>query len=233
MTESPFLAFRRCISSRQLSVGRRIVPVLLSALALGIAGPAAWAAPQATSTALTAGPEAPTSGTVMDLTATVTTSPGTVKGGSVTFTDTFNGVSEVLGTVQVQSANGTAGTAILQTEVGGIGVHQFVAVYGGTSTLATSTSTTQSVTFFGPYSSATALAVSGVAGNYTLTGTVSAFGPNLPTGNVTFVDTTTNATLGTAALTTTPATQFTPYTSYPLANLNDGNTGGTNRAGDW
>ncbi|HET6218438.1 MAG TPA: FG-GAP-like repeat-containing protein [Acidobacteriaceae bacterium] len=204
------------------------MPVLLGALALGTAGPAAWAAPQATSTALTAGPEAPTSGTVMDLTATVTTSPGTVKGGSVTFTDTFNGVSEVLGTVQVQSANGTAGTAILETEVGGIGIHQFVAVYGGTSALATSTSATQSVTFYGPYSSATALAVSGVAGNYTLTGTVSAFGPNLPTGNVTFVDTNSNATLGTAALTTTPATQFTPYTSYPLANLNNGNTGGTN-----
>ncbi len=145
----------------------------------------------------------------------------------MTFTDLYNGVSEVLGTVQVQSANGTAGTAILETEVGGIGTHQFTASYGGTSALATSTSAAQSVSFFGPYSSATALAVAGAVGNYTLTGTVSAFGPNLPTGNVSFIDTTSNATLGTASLSTTPATQFTPNRSYPLANLNDGNTGGT------
>jgi hypothetical protein len=223
MTHSPIVAFRRCMTSRQVFLGR-LMPMLLGALALGIAGPAAWGAPQATTTVLTTGPAAPNSGAVITMTATVTTTPGTVTGGLVTFTDLYNGISEVLGAVQVQSANGTA---ILATEVGGIGTHQFAAIYGGTSALATSTSAPQSVPFFGPYSSATALAVGGVAGNYTLTGTVSAFGPNLPTGNVTFIDTTSNATLGTAALSTTPATQFTPYQSYALANLNDNNTGGT------
>ena len=43
----------------------------------------------------------------------------------MTFTDTYNSVTEVLGTVQVQSTNGNPGTAILRTEVGGVGTHQF------------------------------------------------------------------------------------------------------------
>jgi hypothetical protein len=212
------------MTSKQIFFGR-LMPVLLGALALGTAGPAAWAA-QGTTTALTATPANPSSGEVIDMTAKVKTTPGTVTGGSVTFTDTFNGVSEVLGTVQVQSANGTAGTAILETEVGGVGTHTFTATYGGTLALGTSSSTAQ-LTFAGPYLSATALAVSGAAGNYTLTGTVSAFGPNTPTGSVVFTDTTSNANLGTAKLSTTAASQFTPYQSYPFTNLNDGNTGGT------
>jgi len=147
----------------------------------------------------------------------------------VTFTDTYNSVTEVLGTVQVQSGNGTQGTAILATEIGGNGNHNFVANYNGTTTpnRAASTSGTKTLNFAGLYVSATALAVTGTTAPYTLTGTVSAFGPVIPTGSVTFTDTTTSATLGTANLTTTPASQFTPYKSYPLANLNDGNTGGT------
>ncbi len=105
----------------------------------------------------------------------------------------------------------------------------FVATYNGTTTpnRAASTSGTKTLNFAGLYASATALAVTGTTPPYTLTGTVSAFGPVIPTGTVTFTDTTTSATLGTATLTTTPASQFTPFQSYPLANLNDGNTGGT------
>ena len=70
----------------------------------------------------------------------------------------------MLGTVQVQSTNGNPGTAILEVEVGGVGVHQFVANYGGTAVFATSSSSPQSVTFAGPYLTATALASSGTAG---------------------------------------------------------------------
>jgi len=44
------------------------------------------------------------------------------------FRDTFAGADQSLGTVQVQSANGTAGTAILKTEVGGVGAHSIVAI---------------------------------------------------------------------------------------------------------
>jgi hypothetical protein len=239
MTQSPIVALKRYMTSRQLIVGR-LMPVLLGALALGNAG---WAAtpPAATGTALTAttNPSPATSGQVVTLTAKVTiTAGGTPAGGNVTFTDMYdsaNGsgtITEVLGTVQVQSASGTQGTAILATEIGGVGNHNFVAIYNGTPTpapgLAASTSATVGVNFSGPYSSATSLAVTGTAAPYTLTGTVSAFGPKIPTGSVTFTDATSGANLGAANLTSTAASQFTPFTSYPLASLNDGNTGGTN-----
>jgi hypothetical protein len=229
MTHSPIVAFKRYMTSRQVFVGR-LMPVLLGALALGSAGPAAWA--RGTNTALTVAtnPTPPTSGQVVTMTATVTTNGNGADpaGGTVTFTDKYLGVTEVLGTVQVQSANGTQGTAILATEIGGIGNHSFVATFNGTTTpnRDPSTSSTQQLNFTGLYASATSLAVTGTS-PYTLTGTVSAFGPTIPTGSVTFTDTTTSATLGTATLSNTPASQFTPYRSYPLANLNDGNTGGT------
>jgi FG-GAP-like repeat len=231
MTHSPIVAFRRYMTSRQLFVGR-LMPVLLGALALGSAGPAAWARATTTTLTVATNPTPPTSGQVVTMTAKVATTGGgggPVAGGTVTFTDTYNSVTEVLGTVQVQSANGTQGTAILATEIGGNGNHNFVATFNGTTTpnRAASTSATKTLNFAGLYASATALAVTGTTAPYTLTGTVSAFGPTIPTGSVTFTDTTTSATLGTANLTTTPATQFTPYQSYPLANLNDGNTGGT------
>jgi hypothetical protein len=163
------------------------------------------------------------------MTAQVSATESTVAGGTVTFTDTYNSVTEVLGTVQVQSTNGNPGTAVLEVEVGGVGNHQFVASYGGTAVFATSSSSPQSITFAGPYLSATALASSGASPNVTLTGTVSAFGPVTPTGSVTFTDTTTNFVLGTASLNAASLQNgFTPYTLYPIANMNDGDTGSTN-----
>jgi FG-GAP-like repeat len=236
MTHSPIVAFRRYMTSRQVFVGR-LMPVLLGALALGSAGAAALAANTSTTLTVTTNPTPATSGQVVTLTANVTINGnggGTPAGGTVTFTDTYNNgsggnVQEVLGTVQVQSANGTQGTAILATEIGGNGNHHFNATYNGTSTpdLRSSSSGNKNVAFSGLYSSATSLAVTGTGAPYTLTGTVSGFGPKIPTGTVTFTDITTSATLGTATLTSTPASQFTPFQSYPLANLNDGNTGGT------
>ncbi len=235
MTHFPIVALKRYMTSRQVLVGR-LMPVLLGALALGSAGPAAWARATTTTLTVTTNPTPATSGQVVTMTATVRSNGGgngPVAGGTVTFTDTYNGgsgnVTEVLGTVQVQSANGTQGTAILATEIGGNGNHNFVATFNGTTTpnRAASTSATKTLNFAGLYVSATSLAVTGATAPYTLTGTVSAFGPTIPTGTVTFTDTTTSATLGTATLTNTPASQFTPYQSYPLANLNDGNTGGT------
>ncbi len=234
MTHSPIVAFKRYMTSRQLFVGR-LMPVLLGALALGSAGPAAWARGTTTTLTVATTPTPAISGQVVTLTANVAINGffgGTPAGGNVTFTDTFNGVSEVLGTVQVQSANGTQGTAVLATEIGGVGTHSFVATFSGTSAtfpnLKASISATKTLTFIGPYSSATSLAVSGTASPYSLTATVSGFGPNIPTGTVTFRDVTSGTTLGTpVTLTTTAASQFTPFQSYPLANLNDGNTGGT------
>jgi hypothetical protein len=163
------------------------------------------------------------------MTAQVSSVEATVAGGTVTFVDTYNGVSEALGTVQVQSTNGSPGVAILQTEVGGVGNHQFVATYNGTVLFAASSSSPQSVSFNPPYLSATALSRAGIAGSYTLTGAVSAFGPLTPTGSVTFTDTTSNVVLGTATLdAATIQTGFTSSQNYPITNMNDGQTGGTN-----
>ncbi len=226
MTQPTIVAVRRRVTSRQASRGRWL-PVLLSALALVAGGPAAWAS-AATTTSLFTTPQNPSSGSVITMTAQVSAVEFTVAGGTVTFTDTYNGVSEVLGTVQVQSTNGNPGTAILEIEVGGVGVHQFVASYGGTAVFATSASSPQAVTFAGPYLSSTALASTGASPNATLTGTVSAFGPVTPTGSVTFTDTTSNFVLGTAALNTASLQNgFTPFTLYPIANTNNGNTGST------
>jgi hypothetical protein len=225
MTHSTIVAMKRRMTSRQVSFSR-MMPVLLSALAL-VTGPAAWAL-SSTTTSLFTTPDNPSSGAVITMTAQVSSTETTVAGGTVTFVDTYNSVSEVLGTVQVQSTSGSPGTAILQTEVGGVGVHQFVATYNGTSTFATSASTVQSVTFVGPYLSATSL-VSAGTGPYTLTSTVSAFGPSTPSGSVTFTDTTSNFTLGTVPLNAgSLQTGFAPYTNYPITNINNGQTGGTN-----
>ncbi len=226
MSQSTIVALRRRVPSTKVFRGRWM-PVLLSAIALAAGGPAAWAT-AATTTSLFTTPDNPSSGAVITMTAQVSATEFTVAGGTVTFTDTYNSVTEVLGTVQVQSTNGNPGTAILEVAVGGVGVHQFVANYGGTSVFATSLSSPQSVTFSGPYLTSTALSSTGTAGNYTLTGTVSAFGPVTPTGSVTFTDTTSSLTLGTATLnTSTLQTGFTPYTLYPIANMNNGQTGST------
>ena len=228
MTHFPIVALRRRLNPRQISLGR-LVPVLLSALALVTAAPAAWALTSTTTSLLTA-PDNPNSGAVITLTAQVLATEYTVAGGTVSFTDTYNGVSEVLGTVQVQSTNGNAGTAILETEVGGVGTHQFQAIYSGTSFFATSSSSAQSVPFAIPYASATALTTTGTApGPYSFKGTVSAFGPSAPTGTVTFTDTTSNFVLGSAPL--NPATLqngFTAPTNYPITGMNNGQTGSTN-----
>ena len=224
MMHSATVAIRRRMTSRHVSIGRWM-PVLLSVLALVTGAPAAWAL-TGTTTTLTASPGAATSGAVMTLTADVT-STSSVRGGTVTFFDTYNSVTEVLGTVQVQSHNGR-GKAILRTEVGGVGTHKFQATYGGTSTFQGSSSSLQSVNFAGPYATATALSSTGT-GPYTLIGTVSAFGPVAPTGTVTFTDTTAGQNLGTATL-VPPTTQtgFSSFQTYPIANMDNGNTGGTN-----
>lgn len=227
MKHSAIATFKRRIISKQERRGRWL-PVLLGALALVTAGPVAWAS-TSTTTSLFTTPQNPSSGSVVTMTAQVQSVEFTVAGGTVTFTDLYNGISEVLGTVQVQSTNGNPGTAVLATEVGGVGTHQFTATYNGTALFNTSSSSPQSVNFAAPYLTATALASTGTAPNATLTATVSAFGPSAPTGSVTFTDTTSNFVLGTAPLNAgTLQTGFTSSQDYPIANMNNGQTGGTN-----
>ncbi len=110
----------------------------------------------------------------------------------------------------------TAGTAIYKFRPG-IGSHSYQAVFIGTHSYAKSTSTTPDLAVTGLYPTTTAIAASGLIGNYTLTATVVGAGrPSLsPTGNVSFFDTTNNdASLGTAALgTATPGQTFTTLSS--------------------
>src|ERR1700679_916328 len=98
--------------------------VLLSVLAWVASTSSAWAV-SPTTTSLFITPDAPATGQVITMTAQVSSDEFTVAGGTVTFTDTCNGITETLGTVQVQSLNGAAGAAILKTQVGGVGGHQF------------------------------------------------------------------------------------------------------------
>jgi len=139
--------------------------------------------------------------TVVTLTATVT-NPGAVTAGTVNFcnvnsTDCSPG-SGLYGTAQLTSA----GRATIE-HVFGYGVNNIKAVFLPTTANAGSTSLTESVSVPASqiYSSTTTLAASGSAGNYTLSGAVSAFGSDPLTGTVDFLDTTAgNLQVGTASL---------------------------------
>ena len=139
--------------------------------------------------------------TVVTLTATVT-NPGAVTAGTVNFcnvnsTDCSPG-SGLYGTAQLTSA----GTATIK-HVFGYGVNNIKAVFLRTTANASSTSLTESVSVSGSpvYTSATTLGATGSAGNYTLSGTVTAFGSQPLTGTIDFLDTTSgNAQIDTTSL---------------------------------
>jgi hypothetical protein len=139
-------------------------------------------------------------GSVITLTAAVNAAGRPVIRGQVNFCDTTpNYCTDVhlLGTAQLTSA----GTAILRF-VPGVGSHSYTAVFAGTGNLAPSISPTALATVTGSYPTSTALAATGVPGNYTLNASVVSAGGTLPpAGNVSFFDTTNaNALLATQPL---------------------------------
>src|SRR3984885_5128562 len=178
-----------------------------------------YAVAGAQTTATTMLPVTPTSAgydSVFTMTATVTSgTPATaLTGGTVTFRDTYNGVTLVLGTVQIQSANGTAGNAVLHKQLGGIGTHSIVATFNPFKPSLSSSSSTPAenatVLFTSPtslYPTTTSLVASGssVIG-WSLNATIAGIGSAspAPTGTVSFLDTTnlTLPPLGTAGLST-------------------------------
>ncbi len=153
-----------------------------------------------TATTLALSASTVSAGTVVTFTATVT-NPSAVTMGLVMFCDasaTYCTDTAVIGTAQLTSA----GTAIIK-RVPGIGSHSYKAAFVPTTSNRGSTSSAQALTVTGTYAVTAAISPSGVAGNYTLTGTVA--GKNslvsTPTGSVSFVDTTNgNYVLGSAAL---------------------------------
>ena len=153
----------------------------------------------ATTTALAASSTTTTTGTSITLTATVAPSAAT---GTVTFFD---------GTTSLGTGTLSSGTATLSTSFSTAGTHSITAVYGGSTTFATSTSSAVSITVTSTKTATTtALAVStatpAVGASVTLTATVS---PSTATGTVTFFSGTTS--LGTGTLSSSVATLATSF----------------------
>jgi trimeric autotransporter adhesin len=141
------------------------------------------------------------SGTAITLTASVKVGATALTTGQVDFCDAsakYCNDIHVLGTAQLTSA-GTA-TLVLRPK---IGTHSYNAVFLGTNTYSGSASTASSLSITGQPATSTAVSQNGVAGNYTLTATVSSSGSIAPgpTGKVSLVDTTSNSSvLATAQL---------------------------------
>jgi hypothetical protein len=198
----------------RLSDGLRalICAVLLAGL------PAAAASATTTTTlAVTAGGNPVTtlaSGTAVTLTATVLAGSAPVTPGRVNFCDSTATYCEdihLLGSAQLTGA----GTATL-TFIPAIGGHSYKAVFVGTTSYASSASGPSALTVTGTDLTATAITSSGSAGNYTLTGILTAFGVLTPTGQMFFENqTNANAIAATATLDgTTLANSFAPIQSY-------------------
>jgi hypothetical protein len=171
-------------------------PLVLCIVAMLLAGSlAAWGTQTATTTTLTPGTKTINSHAITTLTAKVT--PTTITQGLVRFYDG----KVLLGTGQIVKTGTkyTHGTANLSVELGP-GSHSLTAVFAGTSAYAGSSSTAASVVIGGGATSTT-LTSTGTAGAYGLTAQVMAHGTTPVTGNVDFVDQTSdNAIVGTAAL---------------------------------
>jgi hypothetical protein len=139
------------------------------------------------------------SGSVVTLTAQVNAGSSPLTTGQVKFCDATAVYCEdihILGAAQLTSA----GTAALNF-IPGIGSHSYKAVFVGANGNAASSSSPSALAVTGQYGSTTAITQSGVAGDYTLTATVTGQGPLAPTGTVSFLDTNNgNLSLGTATL---------------------------------
>jgi len=190
------------------AIGRFTLVSVLFVLTFGCSVRAVAATSTTTTLAVTAGGSATTavvSKTVVTLTATVKAGATAVTTGQVNFCDaTAKYCTDIhlLGTEQLTSA----GTAMLKF-VPGIGSHSYKAIFVGTTSDASSSSSDSALKVTGTYPTATTIAQSGSAGNYTLTATVAGFGDApgqaSPTGMVSFLDTSNgNSVLGRAALQT-------------------------------
>ena len=143
------------------------------------------------------------SGGIVTLTATVVSGSASVKTGQVNFCDasasTCKGI-HLLGTAQLTNT----GTATLSF-VPGIGSHSYTAVFLGTVSTQSSSSSISALSVTGKFQTSTDIAQSGVQGNYTLTAAVAGYlnpgAAPTPTGTVSFLDTSNNnSLLGTAAI---------------------------------
>ena len=175
-----------------------------------------------TTTTLTLSSNSLLAGTPVLLTAAVVGDPPPVTRGTVTFCDATAARCDgaaVLGTAQLTSA----GTATLHLTLG-VGTYSIDAIYRGYRAYGVlpSTSTAQALAVNGNssdlYASATAIGATGSVGNYTLVGTVNAFGKPPMAATVSFIDTTNNNVVAaTAALDpSTLGRNFLPSSGSPI-----------------
>ncbi len=158
------------------------------------------------------------SGSILTLTATVTSNNSPLTAGQVQFCDaTASYCTDIhlVGTAQITSA-GTATFKFLP----GVGSHQYKAVFVGTTNYSVSSSTALSLTVTGLSPTTTTISQSGSAGNYTLNTAVSGTGAGAPTGQVSFLDTSNNnSALGTATLVSDTAELGFVNTSNPVMTV--------------
>jgi hypothetical protein len=138
-------------------------------------------------------------GTLVTLTASVTSGGSPVTSGLVNFCDSaasYCGDIHLLGSAQLNS-NGAASINLLPL----LGSHSYKAVFAGTAANGASASPTGSLQVTGAYPTITSVTSSGTVGNYTLNATVNGAGQQAPTGSVSFIDTSSgNSTIGSANL---------------------------------
>lgn len=167
------------------------------------------ASPTVTTLAITAGGNTVTTvqtGTVVTLTATVTSGSTLVTPGVVNFCDAtaaYCADVHIVGSAQLTSA----GTAVIRFRPG-TGSHSYKAVFAGTGTYATSTSTASPLTVNGSFLTATTLQSSGNSGSISASIAVNGLGSQqgvpavMPSGTVQVVDTSnSDAVLATETLT--------------------------------
>ena len=183
------VTFKSCFGSLRSSARSFSKLVLILVVLITVMPCVAAEAQTATATTLAVTPASTTNGSVFVMTATVTTGTPAVPlaGGTVTFRDTYNSTTQVLGTVQVQSAHGIKGNAVLQQPLGGIGTHSVVATFNAPKTFSNSSSIAEGATVTGHYSTTASLVTSGGStGNWSLTTTILGIGTAAlsPTGTV-------------------------------------------------
>ena len=169
-------------------------------------------------TILTIAPPSPvTAGTQVTLTAAVTLNGSPVTTGTVVFCNNVapcSGVN-VLGVAQITGA-GSASVKL----VPGVGSYSVLARFNGLQFIRANNSSAQVLTVTGTssYRSSTTLVSRGNVGDYTLIGTVTGFGRLLPSGTVSFLDSSNgNGVIGSAGLdATTLSSSLVQATGSPL-----------------
>ena len=182
-------SIKSCLAVIALMAGILVSPLMMCAIEL-----------ETTTTTLSVSPTNVAAGTAVTLTATVMRGPSRITRGRVIFCDANAAHckgSTVFGTAQLTSN----GIAALKLNLG-VDTYNISAVFLGGNGNPISTSAAQVLTVHGKasYGSATTITARGSAGNYTLTGTVAAFGRTVPTGSISFVDSNTRMLIKAAAL---------------------------------